>query len=194
MDEYRSRALGTLCALPDHLINLLLLRLSIVDVVRLACTSRALRLICCEEPLWQQLCLLQADELVDAGCSYASIKFLANWRQTALHMLASAPKPPPPPPLSSTSLGTANASLSAARSPHISSGTDNVANSSDSHVISGNSSGETVAAWSVFNPQYTPSAHSLQQAAVPPSPTPLASDFLYRRWLRCHIQLAGFVP
>ncbi|KAL6765070.1 hypothetical protein V8C86DRAFT_2460687 [Haematococcus lacustris] len=78
MDEYRSRALGTLCALPDHLINLLLLRLSIVDVVRLACTSRALRLICCEEPLWQQLCLLQADELVDAGCSYASIKFLVN--------------------------------------------------------------------------------------------------------------------
>ncbi|KAL6765069.1 hypothetical protein V8C86DRAFT_1026211 [Haematococcus lacustris] len=109
-------------------------------------------------------------------------------------MVASSPKPPPPPPLSSTSLVTANASLSAARSPHMSSGTDNVADSSGSHVISGSSSGEIVGAWSVFNPQYTPSTHSVQQAAVPPSPTPLASDFLYRRWLRCHIQLAGFVP
>ena len=50
--------LGVLSEVPvDILCELLLPMLSVKDVIYLSCTSKAMRVICLEEPLWMNLCL-----------------------------------------------------------------------------------------------------------------------------------------
>ena len=50
--------LGVFSGLPvDLLCELLLPMLSVKDVINLSCTSKAMRVICLEEPLWMSLCL-----------------------------------------------------------------------------------------------------------------------------------------
>ncbi len=55
--KLRQEGLGSLAVLPDHLVSYITFMLELEDVVRASCTSRLLRVFCCEEPLWLGLCL-----------------------------------------------------------------------------------------------------------------------------------------
>ena len=55
--KLRLDGLGSLAVLPDHLVSYITFMLDLEDVVRVSCTSRLLRVFCCEEPLWLGLCL-----------------------------------------------------------------------------------------------------------------------------------------
>lgn len=54
---FRSQGLGLLGALPDHLVNAIILKLQLIDVVALQCTSKCMRVFASEEAVWQQLAL-----------------------------------------------------------------------------------------------------------------------------------------
>jgi hypothetical protein len=48
----REISLGSLSALPDELINAILLQLKEDDLARCSCTSRVLQILCYEDALW----------------------------------------------------------------------------------------------------------------------------------------------
>ena len=56
--DIRSLSLGDLAALPDFLVNNVLLFLTDeADLVRLGSVSRVLRVLCSEEMIWSHFCL-----------------------------------------------------------------------------------------------------------------------------------------
>lgn len=73
----RRDGLGDLSVLPDHLISYITFCLELEDVVRLACTSRLLRVFATEEPLWLGLCLRAQDGPIQFKVSCAQV---ASWR------------------------------------------------------------------------------------------------------------------
>ncbi|ERN14745.1 F-box protein At1g78280 [Amborella trichopoda] len=78
---YRDRrpdALGDLRVLPDELICSILDFLSLRDVARLSCVSSVMYIFCNEEPLWMNLCLANAEGLLE---------YRGSWKKTAIHHL-----------------------------------------------------------------------------------------------------------
>jgi hypothetical protein len=140
---------------------MILMRVALPDLARMACASKLCRVLCSEEPLWQQLTLqldLRSELQFKARAAHMALLqhsvrakhtdgtilstlSQATWRQTALALLAKHPR-----------------ILTALR---CSSPPDDVA---------------------------------IAAAARTPPAVAIHSDFLYRRWLRCHCDLRGFLP
>jgi hypothetical protein len=60
-DAQARQGLGSLAALPDHLLSYVMYLLGSEDLGRLACCSRLLRLLSAEEPLWLLLSMRAMD-------------------------------------------------------------------------------------------------------------------------------------
>ncbi|CAM8942940.1 unnamed protein product [Rhodiola kirilowii] len=74
--DRRLDALGSLRVLPDEIVCVILDRLTIRDVGRLACVSSVMYIFCNEEPLWMNLCLKIAR---------GQLQYKGSWKKTALH-------------------------------------------------------------------------------------------------------------
>ncbi|MEW5308001.1 MAG: hypothetical protein WDW36_010365 [Sanguina aurantia] len=76
--QLRSEGLGYLSYLADELIFHVLSMLDEPSLSSACCSSKLMRLLCCEEALWMGLALQSHDR------SSTTVKYLANWRQTCL--------------------------------------------------------------------------------------------------------------
>ncbi len=108
----REQGLGALARLPDHFVNMILMRVALPDLARMACASKLCRVLCSEEPLWQQLTLqldLRSELQFKARAAHMALLqhsvrakhtdgtilstlSQATWRQTALALLAKHPR------------------------------------------------------------------------------------------------------
>eukprot|EP00899_Mesostigma_viride_P008008 jgi/Mesvir1/17208/Mv07625-RA.1 len=84
-----AESLGLFNLLSDELIVKILHGLTMDDIMRLACTSRVMYILCSEEPLWMQLCL----EEIPVG---RDLQYRESWRHTGFQILADTKGKTPP--------------------------------------------------------------------------------------------------
>ncbi len=169
----RRDGFGSLAALPDHLLNMVLLHLNddAAALAALGCTSKAMRVLACEEPLWQQLCLR------------LGVDVLPESEPLTYQVRRDGGPPSSHSPAPQRTLWAGPSASAAAR--------DLRAQANWRQTALGVLARHASSCAEPAGARRVPPPAAVEAAARPPAPVPLQSDFLYRRWLRCHMHPLG---
>lgn len=207
--EVRRLSLGALFVLPDYLLNLILLHLETEDdLARLACTSRVLRVLCYEEPLWIWFCFKNHDGRISFQVPVEALRRPCSM-QMRVYLTACTHLPG----CGGYNCGVCHGCLQAnwrqtalmqlrqrrQAQAQVQAQAQTQALPPNTHYgpVMGLSATNTtqVASATQTTVGKCPDDHAIAAAAQPPAPVPgLQSMFLYKRWCRRYMDVSGFVP